>query len=380
MSTKRILLVHDDRLLTNLYREKLEGSGFAVDSTRNFEQVPKLIENKKPDLLIVDLVLPTSNGIELIKSLRHNPATLALPVLVFPTVLAQLGSSALKAGATKIISRGAHPVASVIDAAKIALGMPGLGDSLNALVFEPDQNWLHMVREASLESLNQMRHCLPGLVAASPDETMLRTLWAFVHGFAEKAVLLQQKPLAQISAAFDLMMCDLNEMPEQLNASTLRTIGQAIDFLGTLGTPETMKRTKDPSGSRVVIVDDEDSSLQFISAAMQLAGLKSECYQVPSVALEKLNSRGSDLIFLDIGLPEMSGFELCTKIRSLEMHTKTPIVFLTGMSSFQNRAQASLAGGNDFVGKPFNLPELGVKALLWILKGQIENVAADSPR
>ena len=46
MSTKRILLVHDDRLLTNLYREKLEGSGFAVDSTRNLDQVAKLIESK----------------------------------------------------------------------------------------------------------------------------------------------------------------------------------------------------------------------------------------------------------------------------------------------------------------------------------------------
>lgn len=373
MSTKRILLVHDDRLLTNLYREKLEGSGFAVDSTRNFDQVPKIIESKKPDLLIVDLVLPGSDGIELIKSLRHNPATLELPVLIFPTVLAQLGTNALKAGATKMISRGAHPIASVINAAKIALGMPGLGDSMDASVFAPDETWLHMAMEAAPESLNQMRHCLPGLVASAPDLAMLRSLWALAHGFAEKAVLMHHKPLMQMAAAFDLMLCDLNEMPEQLNTSTLRTIGQAIDFLGMLGSPEMMNRTKDPSGARVIIVDDEDSTLQFISAAMQLAGLKSECYQTPNSALEKLNGHPSDLIFLDVGLPEMSGFDLCTKIRGLDAHKKTPIVF-TGMASFQNRALASLSGGNDFVGKPFNLPELGVKALLWIFQGQIENV------
>jgi CheY-like chemotaxis protein len=55
----------------------------------------------------------------------------------------------------------------------------------------------------------------------------------------------------------------------------------------------------------------------------------------------------------------------------MEAHKHTPIVFLTGMATFQNKAQASLSGGNDFTGKPFNLPELGLKALIWILKGQL---------
>jgi CheY-like chemotaxis protein len=70
----------------------------------------------------------------------------------------------------------------------------------------------------------------------------------------------------------------------------------------------------------------------------------------------------------------MNGFELCTRIRTLESHKRTPIVFLTGMATFQNKAQASLSGGNDFVGKPFHLPELGLKALIWILKGNLNLV------
>jgi DNA-binding response OmpR family regulator len=67
----------------------------------------------------------------------------------------------------------------------------------------------------------------------------------------------------------------------------------------------------------------------------------------------------------------MSGFDLCSKIRTLELHEKTPIVFLTGMATFQNRVQSSLSGGNDFIGKPFNVPELGLKAMLWVYKGQL---------
>jgi DNA-binding response OmpR family regulator len=42
------------------------------------------------------------------------------------------------------------------------------------------------------------------------------------------------------------------------------------------------------------------------------------------------------------------------------------------MDSFQNRVQSTLNGGNDFIAKPFHLAELGVKALFWVFKGQIE--------
>ena len=70
-------------------------------------------------------------------------------------------------------------------------------------------------------------------------------------------------------------------------------------------------------------------------------------------------------------MPEMNGFDLCAKIRALPLHEKTPIVFITGMATFQNRVQSNLSGGNDFIGKPFNIAELAVKALIWVFKGHL---------
>jgi DNA-binding response OmpR family regulator len=89
------------------------------------------------------------------------------------------------------------------------------------------------------------------------------------------------------------------------------------------------------------------------------------------MALSVLGDNRFDLIFLDVNLPQGSGFDLCTQVRQLEDHRRTPVVFLTGMNNFKSRAQGSLSGGNDFIGKPFNLLELGVKALMWIFKGQL---------
>ncbi len=372
MSNKRILIIHEDRLLTSLYREKLEASGFTVDTVRTLEQVPKHLETKRPDLVLVDLVLREGGTNEFIKTLRQDGSTIELPVLILPTNLTQLAHEALQAGATKVISSGQNPLATILDTAKVSLGLPGLGSALDTPLFQADEAWLSMVFSTAPETLNQMRHCLPGLLSQPPDLSVLRIFWTLVHNFADRSAMLQQKALHRMASALDVLLSDLNEMPEQLNPSTLRTLGQAIDFLGVIADPAKLSRVEEPSTARILVIDDESSAREFISSAMRMAGLRNEEAATPTEALQKLDGKECDLIFLDVGLPEMNGFELCTRIRALEAHKSTPIVFLTGMATFQNKAQASLSGGNDFVGKPFNLPELGVKALISIIRHQLK--------
>ncbi|MHB8524095.1 MAG: response regulator, partial [Limisphaerales bacterium] len=76
--------------------------------------------------------------------------------------------------------------------------------------------------------------------------------------------------------------------------------------------------------------------------------------------------------FLDIAMPGMDGFELCTRLRALPTNQQTPVVFLTGVADFENRAQSILRGGNDLMAKPFLPAELIVKALTHIYKSQLQ--------
>jgi DNA-binding response OmpR family regulator len=124
----------------------------------------------------------------------------------------------------------------------------------------------------------------------------------------------------------------------------------------------------------VLVVDDEAGARRIIMAGAQTVGLKPVAADTPTNALAALSAETFDLIFLDVGMPEMNGFDLCAKIRALPLHEKTPIVFITGMATFQNRVQSNLAGGNDFIGKPFNIAELAVKALIWVFKGHLGTV------
>jgi PleD family two-component response regulator len=91
------------------------------------------------------------------------------------------------------------------------------------------------------------------------------------------------------------------------------------------------------------------------------------------VAYDLLAENRFDLIFLDVGMPGMSGFELCTRLRQLPAHKKTPVVFVTSLNDFESRASSTMSGGNDFIAKPFLFIELAVKALVCVLRGRLQS-------
>jgi DNA-binding response OmpR family regulator len=74
---------------------------------------------------------------------------------------------------------------------------------------------------------------------------------------------------------------------------------------------------------------------------------------------------------MDIGLPDMNGLDMCACIRALPKHDHTPIVFLTGQDTEENRESGTRKGASDFIGKPFNMFELTLKAHTWALKNQL---------
>jgi DNA-binding response OmpR family regulator len=67
----------------------------------------------------------------------------------------------------------------------------------------------------------------------------------------------------------------------------------------------------------------------------------------------------------------MNGYELCSKLRTLPAHGKTPVVFVTGLNDLESRANSMMSGGTDFIAKPFLFMELAVKALVHALRGRV---------
>ena len=221
-------------------------------------------------------------------------------------------------------------------------------------------------------ALGAMKHCFQSFQKNPEDRSLLNELYSHAYGFSERARVSGFVGLYRLGSSFAHLTRELYEYPELVNSSSLRTVSQTIDFLSALVKDRVLAQIKDPSKALVYAVDDDAENCSAIQMAMETAGLRTSTAQEPAVALAEIAASRFDLIFLDVNLPGMDGFELCAHIRDLALHVKTPVVFLTGLNTLENRVQSSLSGASDFVGKPFNLHELSVKALTLILKTQLK--------
>jgi two-component system catabolic regulation response regulator CreB len=114
---------------------------------------------------------------------------------------------------------------------------------------------------------------------------------------------------------------------------------------------------------RILIVEDEPSIVDNIQYALDTDGFETICFSEGIRALEYLEAEGVDLIVLDVGLPDINGFELCKDIRK---RTNTPIIFLTARTEEVDRIVGLEIGADDYITKPFIPRELAarIKAVL----------------
>ena len=82
MDTKRIVICDDDEGILDMLEIVLEGSGYTIIPVQNSLHIYDVIEREHPDLLLLDLWMPVLSGDQVLKSLRKNPKTHELPVII----------------------------------------------------------------------------------------------------------------------------------------------------------------------------------------------------------------------------------------------------------------------------------------------------------
>jgi DNA-binding response OmpR family regulator len=105
-----------------------------------------------------------------------------------------------------------------------------------------------------------------------------------------------------------------------------------------------------------LIVDDDEQLGHEIDAYLTSCGYTSDTVGLGEDAMQLLSTYKYDAIILDWALPDVSGFEVCTRYR--RQGGQTPIVFLTGNNKIEALEQALGAGADDYIAKPFNVREL----------------------
>jgi len=120
----------------------------------------------------------------------------------------------------------------------------------------------------------------------------------------------------------------------------------------------------------ILIVDDEKLNIELAAVYLKEEGYKLSFALNAFSAFELLSKNTIDLILLDINMPKMDGFEMCSLLKQ-ELQTKTiPVIFLTAQTDIEYISKAFEVGGVDYLSKPFKGAELKAR-----VKTQLECVA-----
>ncbi|MBE9010538.1 response regulator [Pseudanabaenaceae cyanobacterium LEGE 13415] len=112
-----------------------------------------------------------------------------------------------------------------------------------------------------------------------------------------------------------------------------------------------------PQPCKIVCIDDSPSTLQTIQTHLD------QQFQVvmisdPLKALMQIMRHKPDVILLDVGMPNLDGYELCAMLRRHPRFRETPVIMATGHTGFIDRARAKLVGASGYLTKPFTQTEL----------------------
>ena len=190
-------------------------------------------------------------------------------------------------------------------------------------------------------------------------------------------------PLQQMASALEPLIEQLADKTENITSPTIRTLGQGINLLADLCQPNFKRDLLSRAPLRFLVVDDEKFSRYALSMALKRTLNAPELADGAAAALEMASRNTYDLIFLDVNMPDMNGFELCSRIHETSPNQRTAVVFVTGARDFDTRVKSIVCGGRDLISKPFLTFELTVKALTMAARerlhcrGNLGNVPSD---
>ena len=108
----------------------------------------------------------------------------------------------------------------------------------------------------------------------------------------------------------------------------------------------------------LLAVDDEPDILRTNRKYLESRGYKVDTAICAMDGLELLRQRSYDCILLDVLLPDLNGFALCQAVRNI---TSAPILFLSCMDDEEDKIRGLMAGGDDYITKPYSLKELAAR-------------------
>ncbi len=126
---------------------------------------------------------------------------------------------------------------------------------------------------------------------------------------------------------------------------------------------------------RAFVVEDEESLAVLLRYNLEAEGFTVECIARGDEAEARLREEQPDIVLLDWMLPGLSGIELCRRLRARPETKRLPLIMLTARAEEAERVRGLATGADDYVVKPFSVPELMARVRALLRRSSPERIA-----
>lgn len=390
----RTVLVVDDSLTVRMSLvEMLEAADFPVVACATGAEARKALSETRFALAILDILLPDTDGIELLKEIRANPSAAGTAVMLLSTETEVRDRiRGLKTGADEYIGKPYDPSYVVARAHELVRRGQDTGAAAQETVLIVDDSitFREALKAALLEAgyrvavastgeegLRQAAHVRPAAMIVDGD----------LPGIDGGTVIQRIRLDAALRRIPCLLLTASDERDAEvkaLEAGADAFVRKADDFAVILAKLKAMLRSagvqvpdRDTASllgpKKILAVDDSETYLQALADALPQDSYDVVLARSGEEALELLAVQPVDCILLDLMMPGLGGLETCRRLKSVAILRDIPVIMLTAAEDRETMIEGLGAGADDFISKSSDFAVLHARVGAQLRRKQFED-------
>ncbi len=367
--TNKVLVVEDDYATSKLLGNYLNKWGYEPTIVNSAEQTLKILEKEQFLAILMDIVLPDANGLELLQRIREIKNSKKTPVVIcsveaeqqkaflmgaveyfvkpinYKFLVEVLTHYRLRKDSQILIVDDDIPTLSLIKEAVDQVGLKAVAESDSTRVMDLIQN---INLDLAIIDLDMPEISGVELIEMIKSKEQFKNLPIIIY--TGKEVL--DEDIKRIDGLFESLLQKSSTNIENLQD----TITAMINRYEEPAKPEEVKEKKNTV--KILLVEDYKHSQIIVTRLLKKSDFESiVVVENGQEALDAVKQQHYDLILMDMQMPVMNGFEATRKIRELDEYKDTPIVALTAFAMKGDREKCLDAGATDYIPKPIDSHE-----------------------
>lgn len=377
MITEKILVVDDEEIVCQSIKKILSRKGYEIENALNVEDAVNKINQTSFDLVITDLMMPKTNGMELMQIIRdHYPELEVIMITGYASI--ETAVKATKLGASSYLPKPFTPD-ELAEATKNALTRrlkkierqkiePNVGDQSSEMIdVDMPFNIGEVTKATSIEYVETLTHSDIPLA----KKTAIKAYCNLGKRECRRVITegrecvgecpLEKKERAKVVKVkrYTSEVIDA-DLPFSISDVEQATSLEYINCLSRSDIPLSALWSRDATAKHsVLVIDDEPIVCHSVRRILSKQDCSVEEAFDVDAALQKMKLNRYDLILLDLKMPKRNGIEVLQSIKG--NWPEIPVIIISGYASIENAIAAIKLGASDIIPKPFTPAELNKK-------------------